>query len=447
MPAPSRHHRDDTPATTARDLVARVLSAQAARFPEIEALDPDTSKLDAREAALAHAIYDAAVRRWLTLEWLVTRHLSQPFRELEPSMRAVLLVGATQLALFDRIPAHAAIDEAVEWAKRRIRPGAAGMVNAVLRKVADELGERTTHGTDRCLPLGEGSSRSFSGRWPTDALEAVAARFSMPPQLIRRWRKTISRRDVIDICEHGLVRPPTILYTRHATQPLPTGAASAHRYEHHAVWAAPHEELAAMLGERRDVWVQDPASSGAIDSVRDLTPGVIADLCAGQGTKTRQLAATFPEAEIVATDVDRARFAVLRETFAGHPRVRVLPPREASAELLGRADLVLLDVPCSNTGVLGRRVEARYRCTTAALDRLTGIQRQLIADAVPLLAARGSILYATCSIEPAENEAIASWAGEWHRFRADRTRRTVPAAPSGPSSSIDGSFSTLLTRG
>ncbi len=427
--------------------MARVLSAQAARFPEIEAVELDTSHVDAREAALAHALYDAAVRRWLTLEWLLSRHLSQPFRELEPAMRAVLLVGSAQLVLFDRIPAHAAIDEAVEWAKRRIRPGAAGLVNAVLRKIAGEVGERTDRASDASIPLGEGSGRDFTGHWPRDPLESVAARFSMPAPLLRRWRRSLSRREVLDLCEHGLARPPTILSTRHAASPLPAGATTPHRYEHHALWTGSHEELGAILAARDDLWAQDPASSGSVDSVRDLTPRVVADLCAGQGTKTRQLAATFAQAEIFATDVDRTRFAVLRDTFAGHPRVRVLPPREAMADLLGRADLVLLDVPCSNTGVLGRRVEARYRCTTAALERLTGIQRQLVADSIPLLAARGSILYATCSIEPVENEHIARWAGEWHRFRGDRTRRTLPAAPSGPASSIDGSFSTVLTRG
>lgn len=427
--------------------MARVLSAQAARFPEIEAVELDDADLDPREAALAHALYDAAVRRWLTLEWLVSRHLSRPFRELEPSMRAVLLVGAAQIALMDRIPAHAAIDEAVEWAKRRIRPGAAGMVNAVLRRVSEEVGERESSPTDTGLPLSESASRSFTGGWPADPLEAVAARFSMPAQLIRRWRATLSRREVLDLCAHGLSRPPTILFTRHANAPLATEHATPHHAEHHALWTGPHDALASLLCSRTDIWAQDPASSAAVASVSDLKPGVIGDLCAGQGTKTRQLAATFPEAEIIATDVDRARFAVLRATFEGHKRVRVLPPKEASAALNGRADLVLLDVPCSNTGVLGRRVEARYRCTKAALDRLTGIQRQLIADTVPLLANRGSILYATCSIETVENEEIAAWAKQWHRFRADRTRRTLPAAHAGPASSIDGSFSTLLTRG
>ena len=268
----------------------------------------------------------------------------------------------------------------------------------------------------------------------------------MPPQLIRRWRKRLSRREVIDICQHGLVRPPTILNTRHATTPVPADATAPHRYEHHALWTGPHESLAAILRSRTDVWVQDPASSGAVESIASRRPAVIADLCAGQGTKTRQLAATFPNAKIIATDVDRARFAVLRDTFNEHDRVSVVPPRQALADLTGQTDLVLLDVPCSNTGVLGRRVEARYRCTRAALERLTDIQRQLIADSVPLLTPKGAILYATCSVETRENEEITAWAGQWHRFRPDFVRRTLPAAPSGQASSVDGSFSTLLTR-
>lgn len=429
-----------------------MLSAQAARFPEIEAVTLDTAALDTREAALAHAIYDAAVRRWLTLEWLVSRHLNQPFRDVEPALRAVLLVGAAQLALFDRIPVHAAIDEAVEWAKRRIRPGAGGMVNAVLRRVAGDLGERSDNhdddaGDGTLLPLPDGGARAVACGWPDDPLEAVAVRYSMPAPLLRRWRRSLSRDQVLGVCRHGLTRPPTVLNTRYAADPVPAGWTKPHDADHSVVWTGPHDALGTLLESRTDVWAQDAASAAAIESVDDLQPGVIGDLCAGQGTKTRQLRARFPQATIIATDTDRSRYAVLRSAFESDERVRVLPPRHAIDELRGQADLVLLDVPCSNTGVLGRRVEARYRCTRAALDRLTGIQKQLIADTMPLLSPRGSIVYATCSIEPSENDDIAEWARSWHGLAAERTRRTLPAAPSGPASSVDGSFSTLLRRG
>lgn len=411
-------------------------------------MELDTSGLPEIEHSLAHAIYDAAIRRWLTLEFLLSAHLRQPFRELEPALQAALLSGAAQLVLFDRIPTHAAIDETVEWAKRRIRPGAGSMVNAVLRRVAESVGEAEDGLSPTGLPVSPNRSRGLRGvSFPDDKLARLAVATSMPETVLRRWRRQMSYEEARSACIHALAKPPTILNTLHTTALLPADSTEPHTDPGHAVWRGTHESLGTLLETRRDVWVQDPGSSGAVRSVAGGSPAVIGDLCAGQGTKTRQLAATFPEASIVATDVDRTRYTVLARTFAGHDRVRVLPPDEARSALIGAADLVLLDVPCSNTGVLGRRVEARYRATPAAIERLTSIQRQLIADSVPLLSPRGAILYATCSLEHAENEAIAAWATKWHDLVSKHERRVVPAAESGPASSTDGAYSVVLTRG
>src|SRR6185503_11286306 len=120
------------------------------------------------------------------------------------------------------------------------------------------------------------------------------------------------------------------------------------------------------------------------------------------GTKTRQLAQAHPAAEIIATDIDRERLRTLKETFADHDRVRVID-HDRLMGYAGRADLVVVDVPCSNTGVLARRVEAKYRFSRESLKGLVDIQRQIIADSLRLLEPKsGRLLYATCSIDPAE---------------------------------------------
>jgi 16S rRNA (cytosine967-C5)-methyltransferase len=199
--------------------------------------------------------------------------------------------------------------------------------------------------------------------------------------------------------------------------------------------------------------VQDPSSAGAIRSIADLRPRLIVDLCAGQGTKTRQLAATFPEARILATDIDAERFARLQATFAKSSQVEVAPFQRVRDASLMKADLVLLDVPCSNTGVLPRRVEARYRFSAKTTASITEAQRQLIADSIPLLntapGSKPAILYATCSIEPEENQAQAAWARQWHRFAISRERLVLPAGgPGDPATGYhDGAYSVLLTRG
>jgi 16S rRNA (cytosine967-C5)-methyltransferase len=184
-----------------------------------------------------------------------------------------------------------------------------------------------------------------------------------------------------------------------------------------------------------------------------MRPALIVDLCAGQGTKTRQLAATFPNAKIIATDLDAARFTRLQAAFAGSEQTSVLPFALARDRSLMQADIILLDVPCSNTGVLPRRPEARYRFSPQTLESLTATQRQIIADSIPLLnthpGAKPAILYSTCSLETEENTAQAAWIRQWHRFAIDRERSVLPAGQPGdpPSRYHDGAFSVLMRPG
>src|SRR5690606_26227713 len=113
----------------------------------------------------------------------------------------------------------------------------------------------------------------------------------------------------------------------------------------------------------------------------------------------------------------------------------------------GRADLILLDVPCSTTAVLGRRPEARYRASQSQLDRLAGIQRQIIADAIPLLSPQGAILYSTCSLEPEENDQQAAWARKWHKCQVSAPLRLEPSGrpgAGGSASYADAAFAVLL---
>lgn len=446
--APRSRPRNHTASpASARQLVAEVLTQQAERFPEIEPVELDTSALDERDAALAHALYDASIRRWLTLEYLIQSGLKGQFRDLEPALKAALILGSAQLVLMDRIPAHAAINESVEWAKHRIRPGAGGIVNAVLRRVSEYAGQRAGvwSGQVSALPLGDGSRQLHGIEMPGDVTQRLSVATSMPMGLVERMLAQHSVEDVRALCTQALANPPTVLSVRFTQEPIPAGWTRPHEREGHALWVGPREALAPMLATRRDLWAQDPSSSEAVASVSHLKPARIVDFCAGQGTKTRQLARTFPEAQVIATDVDPDRYRTLEGVFAGDERVRVITMPELRQAERGRADLVLLDVPCSNTGVMGRRVEARYRADAAALKRLARIQRQIIEEAAALLVPGGSILYATCSVDREENQAQAIWAAERFGMLASFERQTLPSSRGTPESCVDGSYSVLLT--
>jgi len=141
------------------------------------------------------------------------------------------------------------------------------------------------------------------------------------------------------------------------------------------------------------------------------------------------------------------RRAALHRQFEHVDRITVVEP-SAMMEYAGRAELLMLDVPCSNTGVLARRVEARHRWSEANQKKLVELQRQIIADALPLLADSGYVLYCTCSIEQAENHQQIEWFIKWHDFDVTDEHQCRPAGLPGdpPTSYRDGSFAALLRR-
>lgn len=462
--------RDEPPAPTAREAAARALARQAWRWPDVEPDTPRADHLDPRDAALAHAIYHAAISRWLSLAHLLHAALGKPLSALQPELQGVLIAGAAQLWLLDRIPTHAAIDESVDLAKQMVRLGAAGICNVALRRLAEMRDPATDPTTGSTLPLrppeipptdafpvqSARARRMLGVAWSTDPLERLAQATGHHHDQIVQWADRLATATepgpavAARLAWHSLADAPTILNTTFAAAPLPQSL-TPHAHPGHHVFTGAHAELVDLLAARGDLWVQDPSSSLAIEQARHLRPRLIVDACAGQGTKTRQLAHTFPDARIIASDPDHGRSQRLRDLLAAHPwgkRVEVIPPRDLILRIAGQADLILLDVPCSNSGVLARRAEARLRFGRAQTQRLNDLQRQIVADAIPLLrtSPRGKILYATCSIDRDENQEIVNWAIRWHRFRIEhevfRLPQGLPGDP--PSDYADGAYSALL---
>lgn len=449
-------------ADPARDAAFAHLAAQARRYPDLEIGGLDDRELDARDAAFAHAIVDHAVRRWLTILHLIEGSSTRPWELIDARVKGALLGGAAQLLFMDRTPAHAAVGAAVTWTNNKMGRGAGGFVNATLRAVASavasdsegwpETREKWTDQRDE-LPLADGRALALTRQaMPKDPLQRLSVATSHPLELLRAWTKSFPLHEVRRLAHHGVARPPVILNTAHmADRSALEGLAVPHEAPGHHVFTGTRPQLETLIRSRRDVWVQDPASSLAVESVADLRPSLIVDACAGRGTKTRQLALTFPDARIVATDVSHERSADLRAAFEGHERVTVVP-YESLGEHAGRADLVLLDMPCSNTGVLARRVEARYRFGRESVASLTATQRQILADSIRLITPpdsarpRGAILYSTCSLEEEENEEMLRWAERWHSLRSSRQSRRAPAGGPGlsPERYTDGSFAALL---
>lgn len=444
MPRP---HRPSRPRDSARARVAHAIARSVLQFPELDPSTLDLAGLDDRDSRLAHAIHRTVLQRWLTLEHILSLGLNRPLAAVEPTLRAVLLTASAQLLFMDRLPAHAVVDESVELARRMVRPGAAGIANAVLRRVASLPQEavRTrdwTPAADR-LPLEDGYVPLAEPCLPDpeDIHSHLSVATSHPVPLVRAWIEQLGLERALAACQHSLRTAPTIV-TVESPSAIPADLAVPHEKEGFAVWRGTHDQLVAFLREHPGRRVQDPAAAGAVASTAALQPRTILDWCAGRGTKTRQLAQLHPDARVIATDIDSGRLDDLRRSTAGLPNVTVIEYARAQSLPPRSVDLLLLDVPCSNTGVLARRLEARYRYHAATLRSLTQLQRQIAAHALGLLRPGAHLLYSTCSIDEDENQRQVRRLAVEHHATVVQESFTLPAGTA--TAYHDGAFHATL---
>ena len=325
-----------------------------------------TTNLSEADRALATTLVMGTLRWQIALDARIRTHLERPGQKIAEPVLIALRLGALQLLHLDRIPAHAALSESVELCRVAGEPHAAGMVNAILRKIAASPAPPPP-------PIFETPAR-------------LAERLGHPAWLVERWIKNYGRPAAAAICEADQREPAAENPDSTEMPPSPN--------------TLPHVDPGSRL-------VAELAASALPAAA---SPARIWDCCAAPGGKTLILAARHPTAHILATDSSPRRLARLetrlrRFPYAANVRTLLadstaLPPEE------GPFDLILLDAPCSGTGTLGRNPEIRLRLLPAELVRQAERQRALLAAALPRLAPGGRIVYSTCSLEPEENEAI-----------------------------------------
>ncbi|MEI8038569.1 MAG: 16S rRNA (cytosine(967)-C(5))-methyltransferase RsmB [Verrucomicrobiota bacterium] len=340
---------------------------------------------------------------------------------LDPETRDVLRVGLCQILIMD-LAEHAAVNETVEAGKASVR----GLVNAVLRRsitarkrLLDDVAE---------LP-------------PTVA-------HSHPDWLFNRWKASFGKREALALMEWN--NQPAATYFR--VNPLAPPIA-AHDLPGKPLAAAPgfyqlDGPLPTALLAAGAVYIQDPATRHAVDLL-DPRPGErVLDACAAPGGKAFLIAAALGSADtLVCTDSNDKRLPRLRDNLerlhAGQAAISVHDwTQPAPPEWHESFDAILLDVPCSNTGVIRRRVDVRWRLQAPDIAKIALTQRKILEHALPCLKPGGRLVYSTCSLEPEENlgQVEAFLAGH-PQFHLHSTRQALPFRDH-----TDGAFAARIER-
>ncbi len=392
---------------------------------------------DPRDLALAERIIAGVLKNLGLLNHLIDHFATHPGR-IDPLVRKILAIAVYQVRFLTRVPASAAVDEAVEQTRRFGRPHAAAFVNALLRRAVSQPD----------VPLPDPAN---------DPLKYAQLVLSHPSDLFKRWVAMLDVERAIAICEHNNREPPTLVRLFKGTSPK--------ALEAEGITLTPHEQHGILVveGARRATFaswaarglaqVQDATAAGIAEHL-DLQPGQdVLDRCAGLGTKTLQIHDILANTGwLMAVDPSQDRCKALRQLLADRKieNIAVVPTpmlRDVPQVKKPAFDRILVDVPCSNSGVLARRPEARYTQTEAALASLSKLQDQIMDDTAGYLRGGGRLVYSTCSIWPEENEQRVQRFLEAHRdYEQIESRLTLPSMDPDPARYHDGGFFAALQK-
>ena len=342
--------------------------------------------LDARDRGLAQELAYGAIRLRGRLDVELSRFSNRPLERLEPAVLAALRLGLYQLRE-TRIPAHAAVDATLEASGSSVSTGARGLINAVLRRAARE-----------------GRAPELFPAFEVDPIGHLSTWGSHPEWLIRRWLERHSLASVRRLVELDNEPPPVtfrLLEGSSGGRPLPAGLAP---YPDRPGMATLAEGAPADAIRGGSVIAQDPAASAVVDYVSPGLEGPLLDACAAPGGKTAGLWFASAVRPIIAADVNPGRLERVRVLARDTGAAPWLVAMDGRRPAIRSVRTVLLDAPCSGTGVLRRRPDARWRLRPGRIEALVDLQRELLAAVADLLPAGGLLVYATCSLEPEENE-------------------------------------------
>ena len=391
----------------ARQLTLELLATWSRTRRLADELLAEQNAIPARDRAFVQELFYGCLRYRLALDWLLQQLAGRPPR---PVVADILHLGLYQLCFLDKIPAHAAVNESVALAKQLASPAEAKFVNAILRRA------------DR---------RALAAAPPW-------VRNSHPEWLWRRWAARYGDAAAGTLCQWNNEPPP--LYIRTVTSDLPAGVPAVASGLHPLCWRV--TEAAGLFALPAKFYAQDPSTLMAVD-VLDPQPGeAVLDMCAAPGGKTTYIAQKMRDSgKIIAADSSSIRLGKVAENCR-RLGVTCVATLACEGTRLNRClrgtqfDRVLPDAPCSNTGVLRRRVDLRWRLNPDEIARLAAVQAQLLAAAGEFVKPGGVLVYSTCSLEPEENERVAERFRESHpKFAPDATRSLFP-----PRDNMDGAF-------
>lgn len=372
------------PAANPRKLAWQVLLGVVANGQSTaQSLAPAQQKCAGKDRALLQQLVFGTLRHWFALQAELNQRLSKPFKTKDNDLLVLLTLGLYQVR-HTRIPDHAALNETIKLCPKNKR-WAKGLINAVLRRALDDEGNGGNHNT---LELPEWLANRLATDWP-DQLDAIAANSNQIAPLT--LRSVIPRETLLQQLNGASISSEAVNATQ-AGITLQSG-----------------QDVTQLPGfDAGHFVVQDTAAQLAAEILAPGNQHRLLDACAAPGGKTTHLLQLAPQAELIAIDSEAERLERVTENLARLKQSAQVICGDASQPAQwwdgAQFDRILLDAPCSATGVIRRHPDIKLLRRDSDIDALVKLQFQILEALWTTLKPGGRLLYCTCSILRCENE-------------------------------------------
>ncbi len=373
--------------------------------------------IEGPDRSLFTVLVYGTIERRITLDYYLSACSVKDLSSLDAEVLVILRIGAYQILFLDRVPDHAAVNEAVECAKKN-KPSSKGFVNAVLRKLIS-LKDR--------LEL------------PTDRTEHLSVKYSIPQWIVSMWQEQYSDAEEIllgiDKAPTVTLRTNTLVNTREELvsklSEIPCEYTESSPDGIHILKGISFEEIERLCGN--GAYVQDEASQMAVRAVDARPCEFVIDTCCCPGGKTFGMAMCMEnKGRIIALDLHKSKLSLVTKG-AARLGIDIIETREhnsknAISEYIGKADRVLCDVPCSGLGVMAKKPETRYK-NKQDIERLPEVQYAILQASAAYLKTGGTLVYSTCTLNKKENEDIVErFISECENFTIEHMTTYFPKA-------------------
>lgn len=378
---------------------------QRGAFADV-ALDKAFSQtaLSVSDRRLATELVYGSVRRQRTLDALIDQLATKTAHQQPPDLRLILHLGLYQLRYLSQIPPSAAVHTTVELAKHNGFSGLSGFVNGLLRQY---------------IRLAETQPEPL--QLPDDPVQRLGIRHSYPDWIVQVWLDQLGLAETEQLCE-WMNRPPTIDLRINRQRTTLEAVEAALQSAHIPVQRVPPLPQALRFLEPAGAiqqlpgfddgwWMVQDSSAQLVSHLVDPQPGeLIVDACAAPGGKTMHLAELMDDrGTIWACDRTPSRLKKLQQNVArlGFQSIRIWTgDSRCQTQFTNQCDRVLVDAPCSGLGTLHRHADARWRQTPESVQELATLQTELLHQTASWVKPGGILVYATCTLHPAENEGV-----------------------------------------